>query len=125
MVPVIRIILFLKVMIDHDISFISRGMLNGLRNTFHWLSLNDPLRIRNISPKTIMTTAVPFPFLITVESIKAITPRKTTGSITCDVILTVRNLTIRTEDNNVNASMMRKAIINIELVLRARPYTCS
>jgi len=118
--PVIRIIRFLKVIIAQVVSLTSRGILNGLRNTFHWLLFNVSLRIRNISPNTIITTAVPFPFLMIVESIKAITPRKITGSITCNVIFTMRNLTINTEDNCVKASMMRKAIMNISTILTSQ-----
>jgi hypothetical protein len=73
-----------------------------------------------IMPKIIIRTAVPFPFLIIVDSINAITPRKRTGSITCAVIFKNRNFTIRTEDKNVKKSMIRNAMTKMSTILTSQ-----
>ena len=52
---------------------------------FHWLSPIAPCIMENNSPIMIITTEVPFPFLIIVLSIKESVPIKRAGTMACSV----------------------------------------
>ena len=64
------------------ISLVSDGMLNGFKKIFHFDSDNESLKINTNKPIRTITTAVPFPFLITVENINDKHPINNTGYIT-------------------------------------------
>ena len=115
--PVINIILFFKVMMAQVVSLTSYAGSNGLMKIFHWLLCRGSLRIRKKMPKIAITTAVPLPFLIVVESINDIIPRNKTGIITCTVTYTNRNLTISIDERNVKTSIIRDAITKIRTIL--------
>src|ERR1035437_7565852 len=115
--PVARMILFLTIIIPQVASFTSQGMLYGFRKIFHWLLFRKSLRIMKNSPKMIIITAVPFPFLTTVDNMNDIMARKKTGIITWAVIFTKRNFTIRIDDTKVKTSIIRKAIAIIRIIL--------
>ena len=67
-------------------SLISRGSENGLRNTLYTLNSNGFANTKKMKDTMTMTIAVPFPFLIKVESIKANEERKRIGKSTCPTI---------------------------------------
>ena len=79
------------------------GGLNGFRKIFQRLCSSGSLRTKNSSPKMIITTAVPLPFLIRVEAIKAMVPNNNMGIITCPAIFMIRNLTISVDEMVANA----------------------
>lgn len=67
-------------------SLISLGSENGLRKTLYTLYSSGSANTKNIKDTMTMTIAVPFPFLIKVESIKANEERKAIGKSTCPTI---------------------------------------
>lgn len=52
---------------------------------FHWLSPIAPCIMENNSPIMIITTEVPFPFLIIVLNMKESVPIKRAGTMACRV----------------------------------------
>lgn len=67
-------------------SLISRGSENGLRNTLNTLYSSGLANTKNIKDTMTITMAVPFPFLIKVESINANEDRNIIGNKTCPTI---------------------------------------
>jgi hypothetical protein len=96
-IPTPRKIRFLEMIPCQMTWFILPGILKGFRNTFHWVRSRFSDIMSNATPIKTITTAVPFPFFMSVENINAMEPINTMGYISWYDISKIFTLKSKTE----------------------------